>query len=291
MRDRSIHEMKSPRFPIATKGILIATAALFIVHYYFLNDEMQSMVTYFFSMRRDGLRSYFLWQPLTYMFLHGGLLHLIFNMLVVFVFGKELERILGPRRFLLLYLGSGIMGGLGWALLSGTGYCIGASGGAMGLLGMYAALFPNRPITLLLLFIFPVTLRARTLALIFAVGSFVLTFWGSRVWGGNVAHSAHLVGLLAGAGYGYQLLHRARRGRDGHLKRSLGDVVGGALRMARGRPHLKMERGGLWESESEPEATPERIDQILDKILARGVGSLNAEERRVLERASADLND
>ncbi len=241
---------------------------------------------YLFALRRSGLMSGMIWQPVTYMLLHGNWLHILLNMLVVFMFGRELERILGVRRFLLLYIGSGIMGGLGWIMMSGSGYCIGASGGVFGLIGMYAALFPNRAITLLLFFVFPVSMRARTLAVILAAISLVLMFDD-----GNVAHSAHLAGGLAGYLFGAHLLRRARSGGNRGLRRSLANVVGGAMRHARLRPRLTVEYPAPTDDMKDEAIDMEEIDRLLDKILLHGAGSLSTRERRILERASQELRD
>ena len=271
------------RLPPVTRWILTLTIAVFVLQLLFDTHPYRTMSDWFGLNLHDLQRGH-VWQLVTYMFLHRGFLHILLNMLVVFMFGRELERILGARRFVWLYLGSGIMGGLGWLLMSEGSYCIGASGGVFGLIGMFAALFPNRPITLLLFFLFPVTLKARTMAFGLGVVSFGLMFWG-----GNIAHSAHLAGGLAGYWFGYQLLRQARTGRNGRLRRSLADVVGGALRVARRRPRLE----GHWNVPSDQEMdlppTPEAIDGLLDKILTHGVGSLTYEERHTLERASAEL--
>ncbi len=271
--------------PPATRMVLWVTVAAFVLQIVFDNITRGGF-TYLFALRRSGLTAGMIWQPVTYMLLHGGLLHILLNMLIVFMFGRELERILGVRRFLLLYIGSGVIGGLGWVLMSGRGYCIGASGGVFGLIGTYAALFPNRPITLLLFFVLPVTMRARMLALILAGVSLVLMFGD-----GNVAHSAHLAGGLAGYWFGAQLLRQARAGANRRLRRSLADVVGGAMRNARLRPRLTVQYHVPEDEGGDDMVSMEEIDGLLDKILSHGVGSLTAHERRVLERASKELGN
>lgn len=269
--------------PPATRMVLWVTVAAFALQHFFAAGT-HSGLTALFALSRRGLLAGMIWQPVTYMLLHGRLLHILLNMLVVFMFGRELERILGARRFLLLYIGSGVIGGLGWVLLTGRGYCIGASGGVFGLIGTYAALFPNRPITLLLFFIFPITLRARVLALILGVISLIQMFGD-----GNVAHAAHLAGGLAGYWFGKDLLRQARTGANHRLRRSLADVLGGALRRARLRPRLGGEDDEPAEFIEPEPPTMEEIDRLLDKILHEGVGRLSARERRVLERASEEL--
>jgi membrane associated rhomboid family serine protease len=273
------------RLPPATRVVLWGTVAAFVLQVV-LNSATRGYVTYLFALSHRGLKAGMLWQPVTYMLLHGNFLHILLNLLVIFMFGRELEKILGVRKFLLLYIGSGIVGGLGWLLMSERGYCIGASGGVFGLIGMYAALFPNRPITLLLFFIIPITLRARVLAMGLAAVSFVMMFRD-----GSVAHSAHLAGGLAGYWFGAQLLRQARTGTNGRLRRSLADVVGGAMRRARLRPRLTVQYHVPTDADEDESSSMEDIDRLLDKILMHGVGSLTSRERRILERASEELRN
>jgi len=280
-----VFESQRQRLPPATRTVLWGTAAAFALQM-ILDNLTRGGFTYLFALRRSGLMSGMVWQPVTYMLLHGSFLHILLNMLVVFMFGRELERILGVRRFVLLYIGSGIIGGLGWILMSGRGYCIGASGGVFGLIGLYAALFPNRPITLLLFFVIPITLRARVLAMILAAISLILMFGD-----GNVAHSAHLAGGLAGYWFGAHLLRQARSGTNRRLRVSLANVVGGAMRAARLRPRLRVEYHVPTDEIEDDTPSMTEVNRLLDKILQHGAGSLTLRERRVLERASEELRN
>ncbi len=278
-------EFERRRLPPVTRLVLWVTVATFVLQLV-LGARGSAVLVEWFALSRQGLAAGRLWQPLTYMLLHGNWVHILLNMLVVFMFGRELEQLLGTRRFLILYVGSGVIGGLGWVLLTGRGYCIGASGGVFGLIGMYAALFPNRPITLLLFFIFPITMRARVLAMLLAGMSLLMMFRE-----GNVAHSAHLAGGLAGYWFGMQLLRQARAGVNGRLRRSLADVLGWGMRQARMRPHLRVAYHVPPDEVEDPGPTMAEIDRLLDKILQHGVGSLTGSERRTLERASEELQN
>ena len=276
-----------PGLPPAVKTILISTIVLFLMQGA-IDRATHGLFTYLFALNRFGLMQGHLWQLVTYMFLHGGILHLFLNLLVVYMFGRELETLLGVRRFLILYLGSGILGGIGWVLLGGRGFCIGASGGVFGLIGMFATLFPNRPITLLLFFVFPVTMSARTMAILLGA---ITCF--SMFGDGDIAHSAHLVGGLAGFFYGRRLLSSARRGGDTRLRRYFSSLLG-ALPRRRGwggapRSTDWTRDAEVLGPEPEPPPTEAEINAILDRILDRGVGSLTAAERRLLERASEEL--
>lgn len=144
-----------------------------------------------------GIRHGMVWQPFTYMFLHGGIWHLVMNMLGLYFFGSDLEAAMGTRRFVKLYVGCGIIGGLGWLLLSGGSgaSCIGASGAVFGVLGAFAARYPHRRVMLLFP---PVAMSATTMVLLFGGFSLVQLVGSS----GHVAHAAHLAGGLAGYAYG-----------------------------------------------------------------------------------------
>lgn len=142
-----------------------------------------------------------LWQPVTYLFVHGSVTHLLFNMLGVWMFGVELERLWGTPFFVRFYAVSGLGAAattLGWALLPTTlssqiyyAVTFGASGALYGLLAAFALHYPHRPILMFLLFPLP----AKYFVLIIGAIAFLASA-GSG--GGGIAHTAHLGGLVAG---------------------------------------------------------------------------------------------
>ena len=141
------------------------------------------------------------WQPVTYMFLHGGLFHLLFNMLALWMFGVDLERRWGTRFFARFYVVSGVGAAATTLLLSLLPFgfsqemyasvTVGASGAIYGLLVAFAMMYPDRPIYLYMLFPIP----ARVFVLIIGAVSFLSSVSEAR---GGVAHAAHLGGLVAG---------------------------------------------------------------------------------------------
>ncbi len=150
-----------------------------------------------------------LWQPLTYMFLHnpGSIFHILFNMLMLWMFGGELERYWGSRAFLRFYLVAGAGGGISAALLglasgpiAAATPTIGASGALFGLFAAYGMIFAKR--TILFMLIFP--MQARHMAWILIGINF---FYLLSQPGSGVSHIAHLGGALAG----YLYLKRAWR--------------------------------------------------------------------------------
>ncbi len=157
------------------------------------------------------------WQPVTYMFLHGGLAHLLFNMLALWMFGVELERVWGTTFFGRFYLVAGVGAAATTVALSllplsfaddlYVSVTVGASGAIYGLLLAYALYFPNRPIYLYMLFPVP----ARIFVLI--IGA--ISLWSSvQETRGGVAHVTHLGGLIAG----YLYLKGGRGGLVGSLR-------------------------------------------------------------------------
>jgi membrane associated rhomboid family serine protease len=131
----------------------------------------------------------FAWQIFTYMFVHGGFWHILFNMLGLFIFGVPLERRMGSSEFLLFYLTTGLGTGL-FSLLAGTNV-VGASGAIYGLLLGFATYFPQA--RLLVFGIIP--LRAPLAVVLFAGLSIAFQVTGAM---GGVAHLAHLAGIILG---------------------------------------------------------------------------------------------
>jgi membrane associated rhomboid family serine protease len=160
--------------------------------------------------------SLWVWQVATYMFLHGGIFHIVFNMLALWMFGAELERMWGTRYFLKFYLATGIGAGvltvlfsllpLGFARQLQYANVIGASGAIYGLLLAYALYFPERPIYMY--FVFPIPAK------IFVAIMGGIAFLSSLSEAGGVANATHLGGLLVG----YVFLKSARMDPIAELK-------------------------------------------------------------------------
>ena len=133
------------------------------------------------------------WQLVSYAFLHGGIVHLFFNMLGLWMFGAELERLWGPRRYLELLLASVVSAALVqllFTLLVGSrAPTVGASGALFGLLLSFGMLFPNRIIMPLFP---PIPMKARTFVMVFGGLELLFGLSGSS----GVAHFAHLGGML-----------------------------------------------------------------------------------------------
>ncbi|THB62665.1 MAG: rhomboid family intramembrane serine protease [Spirochaetaceae bacterium] len=168
------------------------------------------MLVYFFTMLSPQLMrvlamnpfetwyNHMFWQPFTYMFVHGGMSHILFNMLVLFVFGQYLERALGSTEFLVLYLGVGLLAGIFsmfFYLATETYlvYLVGASGAIYGTVFVFAVLNPRA--MLYIMGVIPVS--ARVLVLLYTAVD-LFSHFGGR---GNTAHMTHLAGFAFAALY------------------------------------------------------------------------------------------
>ena len=132
-----------------------------------------------------------LWQLVTYIFLHGDIFHILFNMLGLWMFGTDLERLWGTKAFARCFFICGIGGAVFKTLLSpgALQVTIGASGAVLGLLVAYAVLFPER---IIILYIFPIKVKW------FAIGYAALTVFSSVTGGGSTDYLVHLGGMLCG---------------------------------------------------------------------------------------------
>jgi membrane associated rhomboid family serine protease len=175
----------------AVKILVIANITIFV-----LNLIADSALTVPLGLRPQAVFTQLaLWQPITYLFLHGSLGHVLFNMLALWMFGTDLERTWGTRFFTKYYFVTGIGAAatsLVLALFVDDIYyavTVGASGAIYGLLVAYAIYFPHRTIYMI---IFPLPAR------VFVIIAGVLAFIYSARGGDDVAHTAHLGGLVVG---------------------------------------------------------------------------------------------
>lgn len=147
------------------------------------------------------------WQFLSYQFMHGGWIHLIVNCWGLFVFGRPVEWAVGKTRFLIVYFLGGIFGGLLQVMACYLwphyfyGGMVGASAGLCGIIASFSMLFPEQPLLMLLFFVIPLKMRAKSLlALLLVITGLGISFPRS-ILGGNIAHFAHLGGILMGLAF------------------------------------------------------------------------------------------
>lgn len=201
-----------PSLPPVTFALLIANVAVFLAQG-FADDSL----VIWFALWPFGSPAYtgpeapagFLpWQLVTYSFLHGNGLHLLVNMLGLYMFGSEVERVLGVRRYFTYYFVSVLAAALAQLVMSamaaGPPYpTVGASGGVFGLLLAYGMFFPRRMVMLIFP---PIPMPARMFVFVYAAIELYLGVTGTQA---GVAHFAHLGGMLGG----FLMLRRWRRRR------------------------------------------------------------------------------
>lgn len=170
-------------------NLIIINALVFMGQSFF--DGADGKITTLLALWPLGKGMFEPYQLVTHMFTHGGLGHILFNMFALWSFGSMLERVWGPKRFLIFYLACGLAAGIAQLFLSDAP-AVGASGAIMGLLAAFAYLFPN---TQLIIFPFPVPVKAKWAIMVIAA---IDLFGGVYPTGSNIAHFAHLGGLVMG---------------------------------------------------------------------------------------------
>ena len=184
------------------KKLMIVMVAVFLLQKIVEISKIETYIYYFYYyfalVPILVWKKYFLWQLVTYIFLHGGVFHLLFNLLAFWMFGGELESYWGSRKFLRYFLFCGIGAGICTVLFTPYMYqrisVIGASGAIYGILLAFGWLFPNRLIYIYFLFPIP----AKYFVIIFGLIEFFSSMEGP---GGGVSHLTHLGGLLFGLFY------------------------------------------------------------------------------------------
>lgn len=280
----------TPWSPTTTRGpreititLLVINVALFLADSIFYTREADGTRTHLindtFAVYGDTLmKPWKWWQFLTYGFIHdnGSPQHVLFNMIGLFVFGREVERKMGRMEFLRFYLAALAFGGLVGSLssyLSGfPGGTIGASGAVIGTAVLFACYFPNREI--LLMFVFPI--KAWVLATFFVSADLIGAF---GLWGGmgtsNTAFTVHLAGAFFALGYYFLNWNLGWMNIGG-----VGDLP---RRMQQRSRRMKLK---LHDPDKKIEREAEEADRILAKIHEQGESSLTSAERKVLERYS-----
>lgn len=264
-RDRSAagaRHVAFPRFSPAVKWLIIANVAVFLLQVYFLKAQRVDLGGYLGVVPGAVVERLHVWQLFTYMFLHSTsanhIFHILINMLFLYWFGVELERVIGRWRFLGLYLGGGVAGGMAYAatqyLTRAANPAIGASAAVMAVLVVYACHFPNR--TVYLFYYIPMAVKW------FVLGAIAMDLaYSVTAYADGVAHAAHLGGAL------YGLLSW----RLGPRVAQWFDRIGDRHREREARSRAADEK---------------RLDELLAKITREGFDSLSRRERGFLTEQS-----
>lgn len=248
-----------PSTTSVVRWLLILNVVFFILQRIFLDRYLGIVGLVPASFLGRG----YIWQIVTYMFLHGGLLHILFNMLFLWMMGSEIERYWGSKEFLKYYFVTGCGAGLVNVLVQPRSPIptIGASGAIFGLIIAFALAFPDREI---LLYFF-IRMKAKHFAVLVGLLEILALF---ALPNAGIARFAHLGGLVIG----YVYIRREQLGY--RLRRK---VTG----WRRDRWEASEQRKQARRAEIQRE-----IDRILDKISTRGIGSLTDGEKRFLEKQS-----
>ncbi len=184
-----------PGFPKGVKWLLISNVAIFLIGFFAQLARLDRPLSYLALTPVDVIKYFSVWQLVTYAFLHGGFGHIIWNMLALWMFGADIERIWGTRRFIQFYFFCAVGAGIcvviaNYVLPWGNPNVatIGSSGAIFGILLVYAMLFPDREI----LFGFLIPIKVKYFVLIIGAVAFLSSFQVNT----GVSEFAHLGGLL-----------------------------------------------------------------------------------------------
>jgi membrane associated rhomboid family serine protease len=281
--------MRGPSFGShrsVTVVLVISLAVCFVLQSILLSySEAGSNFLSHLPLTSGAITRGYIWQLLSFQFLHAGFLHVFFNCLALYFLGKALETSLPTRHWLAIYFGGGIAGGL----LHSIGNAIspyhfpapvvGASAGVSGLLAAFSFLYPQQEIYLWFVLRFP----AKFFFIISVILSlfFIVVPEGGRDTG--IAHGAHLGGLLFGYAYARWLLHVEWKMPNFSIFR-------------RPKVFIHTRQPSAWTSQKREkvdlpsdEFISREVDPILDKISAHGIQSLTERERKILEAARAKM--
>ena len=249
--------MGLPKPGPAVGGLLIANFVMFVAQHIVPDNAIETWLTVIPAVWWQA------WRYLTFQFLHGGIFHILFNMLGLYFLGMYLERAWGSKRFLRFYLICGAFAGVSHVamtfLFGWNPYIplLGASGGVYAVIIACAILFPG--IQLILMF-FPVPIRFAAVLFFVIAGLSLLSGEG-----GGISHAAHFGGMVLGGAW---------------------VLLGPRIRQASHDAQARAQKGA-WEKKMRKEqASREQIDKILDKIKERGIGSLSNKEKKILQDAT-----
>ena len=297
--------------PIVTKNLLIINVLGFLACVVLGNRiDLNDILGLHFFLAKD----FALYQLFTYMFMHGGWMHLFFNMFALWMFGCVVERVWGPKKFLFYYILCGIGAGIVQEIVQyvelyfilqpeGAGFfsltsilsdadkmalnawtTVGASGAIYAILLAFGMLFPEERV---FIFPLPVPIKAKWFVMIYVV---LELFMALGTKGDGVAHFAHLGGML----FGFLLIlyWKKHPSVNGGIGASGGDVFGNLKKKWQQRAQKKPSenvdgsRKADWDYNAKKKATEEEIDRILDKIRKNGYASLTKEEKQLLFESS-----
>lgn len=247
------------RYLMFANGIIFVLQALFV----------KTLISWFGLHPILIIKKLYIWQFFSYMFLHGDFIHILLNMFILWMVGCEVERYWGEKEFLKYYFICGVGAGFFHLIfnLSSPIPVVGASGAIYGVLIAFAMLFPER---LIILFPFPIPIKTKYLAIIFATIELIFGFFGQS----GVAHFAHLGGMIVGfifLKFGWRISFLSR-----HFIR---------------KQKLELDLHRTLKKRQRIQRLREEVDLILDKINEVGYENLSENEKKTLKEASISLSN
>ena len=234
------------------------------------------------SLTMEGLRHGQVWRLISYAFLHDGFWHFFTNLLALLFIGLPLQAEIGQRATAIVIGLMALAGGLAFAMVHMTGsgmMLIGGSAVAVGLLTLFCLNYPDRPITLLLFFVLPVTLLPRwILWFTLAVNLFGFAFSEVAPSGAGIGYSAHLGGMIAAWAVSRWCLRREWPATQQKRTVEPPEWVKKQVVMNAQQPNYQVNLQSR-------HALQREVDRILDKINTKGFGSLTNSEKETLDKA------
>lgn len=289
LADRHYMRDRSGGIPWSMTGILMVVLTTVFVLQCVNDVYIKSFFESRLALTPECFTRGYVWQLLTFQFLHGGILHLGGNLLCLWFFARFVEDVLGKSRFLIAFFGCGVVGGILQGILMAVFpghfgyYTYGASAGVMGIFAIFVLLLPDSEVR----WAFVLPIPAITLLWLTGAVSLFFTLVPSNL-GGGMAHAAHLGGLLAGVAWVKLGWHRdfVQLPWEGWfsgrklLKRKKELIRTTSIKIP-GFPHTDKESTEL----PREEFISREVDPILDKISQHGIQSLTERERKILEAA------
>ncbi len=262
MSNYTTHVRFGPELTPLIKWIIILNSGIFVVRWLLASFGFSYLVDWL-ALSPTKVNHFHVYQLLTYAFLHIHFLHLLFNMLVLWMFGSELEDLWGKKNFLYFYLFGAVSGGLMTWLIDfwfPQGTIVGASGAIFSVIIAYAMIWPNREVLVML--IFPIKIKY----LVFLIMIPMTIFAGE-----GIAQMAHLGGALFGLTYWYAN-RKFRFSFENFF--DLDD-------------YIRRKKFKIYQEKLESRTRDlEKVDQLLDKISKYGYNSLTNKEKKFLNEAS-----
>lgn len=286
------------------KNLMLAVLGFYLLKHIAGEQAFKQLLDLGALFPEKVLNQVMLWQPLTYMFLHISVWDVLINILVLWMFGTEVESVLGEKRFLIYYLVCGFVTGLAHIVFAYNSPIpmLGSAGCIFGILIAFGTLFPERVITLLLFFVLPVSVKAKYMVAAFVGLEFFMLLDGSHV---QLREFAPLFGLVAGyifllkgnyisIGFISRLRNKItpKDSRNKIIKanftyQSANNSYNEAAKLVKKiNNQIKKQAVKTEDKEVSREVfISQEIDPILDKISREGIHSLTEEEKIKLDKA------